>query len=149
MTYSRLMYGMADTGTLPKVLSTIHSRRRTPWVAILAATAIAGASTLVGDIEVIAQLSNFAVLVVFVMVNASLIYLRYARPDQERPFRSPGNWARMPIMALAGLTSSLFMLAQIRWEVLASGTGLAAVDFLVLLAYQRLIRHHQNLLTFS
>jgi hypothetical protein len=45
-------------------------------VAVAVATGIAGAFTLVGAIAVVAQLSNFAVLLVFVMVNASVIYLR-------------------------------------------------------------------------
>jgi APA family basic amino acid/polyamine antiporter len=145
ITSSRLMYGMSASGTLPRVLSAIHPKRKTPWIAALVATGIAGAFALLGDIETVVLLSNFAVLAAFVMVNASLIWLRYTRPGLERPFRVPWNLGRMPVMALLGMGFSLFMLAQIDRLVLAYGAGLAALGLVVLLLLRRFGRSGRGL----
>jgi APA family basic amino acid/polyamine antiporter len=46
-------------------------------------------------------------LVVFVLVNAALLKLRYSRPDLERGFRTPLNVGQLSITAVAGLVSCL------------------------------------------
>jgi APA family basic amino acid/polyamine antiporter len=137
ITSSRLLYGMSTSGTLPRMLSAIHSRRKTPWVAALVATVIAAAFALLGDIAAVAQLSNFAVLAAFVMVNASLVWLRYTRPGLERPFRVPWNLGKMPVIALLGVAFSLFMLAQIGWLVMTYGVGVAALGLAALVLLRR------------
>jgi len=45
---SRLSYGMAEHGLLSAALSTVLPQRRTPWVSIVATTAVAILLTLVG-----------------------------------------------------------------------------------------------------
>jgi APA family basic amino acid/polyamine antiporter len=137
MTSSRLMYGMSASGTLPRALSVIHSVRKTPWVAIMAATGVSAVLCLLRDIEVVAQLSNFAVLAAFVVVNAALIWLRYQRPGLERPFRVPWSVRRMPVMPLLGMGLSLFMLTQIEWRILAYGLALALLGLVMLFLHRR------------
>src|SRR5690606_40164731 len=41
MMASRLLYGMSRQGVLPKFLSYVHERTRTPWASILFTTALA------------------------------------------------------------------------------------------------------------
>ncbi len=135
LTSSRLMYGMASSGSLPRVLGTIHPRRYTPWVATLAASGIAAVFTLLGDIEVVAQTSNFAVLVAFAVVNFALIWLRLRRPDLERPFRVPLAIAGVPVTAVLGAGFSLFMMANVGLAALGYGAlitlaGIAIAFFL-------------------
>ncbi len=125
LTSSRLMYGMASSGSLPRALGAVHPRRRTPWLATLAASGIAAVFTLLGDIEVVAQTSNFAVLVAFAVVNVALIWLRFSRPGLERPFRVPLAIAGVPVTAVLGVGFSLFMMANV---------GLAALGYGVLIA---------------
>jgi APA family basic amino acid/polyamine antiporter len=116
-----------------------------PWVATLVTAVIASALALLGNIEVVAQLANFAVLVAFVVVNASLIWLRYTRPRLERPFRVPGNLGRMPVVALLGIGFSLFMLAQIEWKVLVYGVGVAGLGLVTLVLFQRFGQSYSDL----
>ena len=137
LTSSRLMYGMAGAGSLPKLMGVVHATRKTPWVATLVAVVVAVAFALLGDIEAVAQLSNFAILAAFLVVNAALIRLRYTRPDLARPFRTPWNIGRMPVVPLLGMGASLFMLAQIDLQVLGYGAGIALLGLAVSMSLSR------------
>ena len=101
-TAARRAYGMAGRGMLPAVFHIVGPRRHTPSVGTLAVTSGAGVLALVGDIRFVAQASNFAVFVAFVMVNATLIWLRYRRPEPPRPFRAPLAIGPAPVSALLG-----------------------------------------------
>lgn len=132
---SRMMYGMSKSGVLPGALAAVRRGRGTPWRATLVAGAVAAGFTLIGDIEMVAQLTNFAVLAAFVIVNASLIRLRYKRPAVDRQFRVPMNIGRVPVPALLGLGFSIFMIINIGLTIVAYGTAVAllgvAIAFLV------------------
>ncbi|MCI0439137.1 MAG: APC family permease [Chloroflexi bacterium] len=131
LTASRMAYGMASFGTLPGALARVHSKRRTPWVATLIAGAIAIAFALIGDIGAIAQLTNFAILVAFALVNAALIWLRYRRPEIPRAFRAPLNIGRFPLTGLFGIGFSIFMLANIELHVIGYGLLVAALGVVI------------------
>jgi len=137
LTSARLTYGMAVAGSLPKVLSAVHPRRKTPWLATLATVVIGVVFVFFGDIEDVAQLSNFAIIAAFLLVNAALIYLRYTSPDAPRPFRTPGRLGRMPVTPLLGIGLSLFMLAQLEARVLAYGALIALAGLAVSMLLRR------------
>src|ERR1700754_611265 len=48
---SRLIYGMAAQGIVPRGLGRVHGQRRTPWVAIEFVAALAGALVALGGLE--------------------------------------------------------------------------------------------------
>jgi APA family basic amino acid/polyamine antiporter len=125
LTSSRLIYGMAGAGSLPRLVGAVHATRKTPWVATLVAVGVAAVFALLGDIEAVAQLSNFAILAAFLVVNAALIRLRYTRPGLARPFRTPWSIGQMPVVPVLGIGTCLFMLAQIELAVLGYGLGVA------------------------
>jgi amino acid transporter len=91
---SRIFYGMAKDGTLPKAFGYLHPRYKEPWVGIflVAAIAIVGAIILDGDIPSIINLILAAVMAwifSYVLVNISVMILRSRRPDLERPYKTP------------------------------------------------------------
>jgi APA family basic amino acid/polyamine antiporter len=104
---SRLLYGVSkeEYQVFPTVFSRVHPSRRTPHYAV----ALVGAATLpfvlLGDIAIVAGLANVMLLVVFVLVNAALLRLRFSRPDAERGFRAPVNFGRLSVTAVLGLVS--------------------------------------------
>ena len=73
---SRLTYGMAEAGLLPAVLSKVLPQRRTPWVAIVATTAVAMVLTLVGDLSTLAETVVLLLLFVFISTNVAVLVLR-------------------------------------------------------------------------
>lgn len=80
---SRMVYGMARQGLVPRRLGQIHPHRRTPHLAILALAGIVLLLALWGNIGQLATATSMLLLCVFVVVNAALIVLQ-RRPDEER-----------------------------------------------------------------
>src|SRR5262249_46163668 len=88
---ARLMYGLADSGALPHPVATVSGRTFVPVTAVIVAVIGAVAFACIGDLTLIASVTNFAVYAVFLAVNASVIVLRWRAPDMPRPFRTPGS----------------------------------------------------------
>src|SRR5262245_58484861 len=87
---SRVLYGMAKAGAMPRPFARVHARRGTPLHAIGALALAAALFAGLGDFAVIAAVTDFAVYVVFVAVNATVVILRRTRPRARRPFAVGG-----------------------------------------------------------
>jgi len=129
---SRLLYGMAQEGVVPGPLGIVGSSRRTPWVAILFTTASAAVLIITGDLSKLADTTVALLVVVFAIVNASVLFLRRDRVEHEH-FRIPTPF---PIL---GVAVSAALLTQIEGEVwvragvlIAVGVGLWLLNALVL-----------------
>lgn len=127
---SRITYGMADSFSLPGVLAKVHPSRRTPWVAIFSIMLLSLVFVFAGDIQFAANVTNFTIFVTFIVINATLILLRYREPGLKRPFRVPVTIGRLPLMPLLGLGFCIFMLAQLGSDVLVTGVILTVLGLL-------------------
>ncbi|MGB9132377.1 MAG: APC family permease, partial [Methanosarcina sp.] len=58
---SRIVYGMAHAGALPRSFSRIHSRYQTPWAAIFGVAFFSILFVLIRDITTVANISNFMI----------------------------------------------------------------------------------------
>lgn len=92
---SRLLYGLARQGVLPRPLGLVHATRRTPWVAILFTTALAFGLIYVvvtrsatPAVALLGGTTSLLLLAVFTVVNISLIVLR-KKPVAHDHFRAP------------------------------------------------------------
>jgi APA family basic amino acid/polyamine antiporter len=139
---SRIGYGMARSGSLPALFSRVHLTRKTPYLAILAAASGAVLFLFAGDIGFIANVTNFTIFVTFMIVNLSVILLRFRSPDEIRPFRVPGSIGRIPVLPLLGIASCLFLFLQLTPEIIAIGALLVIIGGLVALFSGR--RQDQN-----
>lgn len=128
---SRIIYGMADSFTLPNILAKVHISRRTPWVAIAATTAASLLFIFAGDIVFVANVANFTLFVTFFVINAALIFLRFKEPGTKRPFVVPFTIWRVPVLPLFGIIFCVFMLVQLELTVLLVGTGLVVLGLLL------------------
>lgn len=81
---SRLMYGMAKEGLLPGRLSLVHHQRKTPWASIVLAAALVATLVFTGTLAVLAQTTSLLIMVVFGLVQLSLIRVKRA-PGAPRP----------------------------------------------------------------
>lgn len=117
---SRVVYGVskAEYNSFPSVFARIHPTRKTPYVAVGLVTAVTIPFALVGDLGVVAGLANVALLAVFVVVNLSLLKLRYAGEAQDSGYRAPLNVGRFSVTALVGLFSSLSLIAFYLFQLL-------------------------------
>lgn len=106
---SRMIYGMSRGGSLPGFLSRLHIKRRTPFISIFLVMALAIVFTFIGNIGMVASLTNAGIFISFFFVNLSVIFLRFRRPGDKRPFRTPINIGRFPLIPFLGTISCLLI----------------------------------------
>jgi APA family basic amino acid/polyamine antiporter len=99
---SRLVYGMAAQGIVPRGLGRVHGQRRTPWVAIVFVAALAVALIALGDLESLADTTVLLLLMVFVCVNAAVLLLR-REPVEHDHWRAPTALPALGAVACLGL----------------------------------------------
>lgn len=133
---ARIVYGMADSHSLPSSLGRVHISRRTPWVATFLVMIFAMLFTLMGDIAVVASLTNFTIFITFIVINAAVIVLRYKQPG-KRVFRIPINIGKFPVIPLVGALSCAIMLLNLGLEVLLYGVALTALGYVLYLALKK------------
>jgi len=137
---SRILYGIAQDKALPSFFSVIHQKRKTPWIAVVVIGALSACFVFAGDISTVANISVFAIIMVFVLVNVSLIWLRYKAPNTDRPFRSPLNVKKFPILAALGIATPLFGIMQLNSFVILMGFGVAGAGIAFYFVYNKLVR---------
>ncbi len=86
---SRLVYGMAKQGLLPKALAKVHAKRRTPHVAAGILLAILLTLALSGDITSLAKSTSVLILVCFMLVNSALVVLKHRKDEPKGQFEVP------------------------------------------------------------
>lgn len=139
---SRLTFGMARSRALPGTFAHVTRRSRVPLRALVVATLLAGFCALSGKVNLIAQVTDFSVYLVFVAVNVSVIVLRWRGPAVARPIRSPLALGRIPLLPLVGLASVGLLLPALDREALVVGTAvcLAGMAFGLFLDAQSPLR---------
>jgi len=117
---SRLLYGMATHDLVPSVFARVLPNRRTPWVAIIATTAVAMVLCTTSTLDALAETVVLLLLFVFVSTNIAVLVLRRDKVDTPH-FRTP---TVIPILAL--ITCAVLLTQQ------SAATWLRAGVFLVL-----------------
>lgn len=109
---SRLLYGVSkvEYQAFPEIFSRVHPTRKTPHYAVGLVGLVTIPFVLLGDIGAVAGLANLVLLLLFVLVNAALLNLRFRQPAADPGFRAPLNVGRLSLTAVAGLLSSLALI---------------------------------------
>jgi basic amino acid/polyamine antiporter, APA family len=124
---SRVLYGMASHGALPPFIARVSARTGAPTGALIVIGLFAVAFATLGDLALIASVTNFAVYVVFLAVNATVLVLRRRQPNAARPFRVPGAIGWVPVVPVLATAAVLVMIPQLSLTALGLGAGLVAV----------------------
>jgi APA family basic amino acid/polyamine antiporter len=132
---SRLVYGMATGGALPRQLARLN-RRHVPIAAVAFSTIAAMGFAMLNDLGLIASITDAAVYFVFLAVNASVVVLRFRSPELGRPFRVPFSILRVPLTPVLGAASTLLMLTRLEPRSLAIGLAVVASGLVVHFAVQ-------------
>ncbi|WP_107658328.1 APC family permease [Nocardia suismassiliense] len=86
---SRLLYGMARQGVLPRPLGHVHAGRRTPYIAILFTTLLALCLiAVVSEVPELGGTTALLLLAVFTVVNVAVLVLR-RDPVSHEHFHTP------------------------------------------------------------
>jgi amino acid transporter len=122
---SRLAYGMACQGLLPRYLGAIHPRRCTPHLAILTLMGVAMVLGLAVNIAPLAKATSVLLMAVFIVINAALIVL------QRRPGEAKGAFEVPTAVPVGGIIISTLLLAHAKLpEIEVAALLLAAIGVL-------------------
>jgi basic amino acid/polyamine antiporter, APA family len=142
---SRLIYGMANQGVLPRALGKVLPTRRSPWAAIVFTTALALVLIVVVRLQeensVVAALSGttaLLLLAVFSVVTVSVLILR-REPGREGGFKAP------TVIPVIGAVACLYLLGpwarleadMIQYKIAAGMLALGVVLWVVTFAVNR------------
>jgi ethanolamine permease len=130
---SRQVFAMARSGYLPRFLSGISHRFKTPHWAVIAGGVISFVALYTGTTAQIIIISVMGAVLMYMMSMVSLFILRKNEPDLERPFASP-FYPYFPAIAL--ILSGVCLIAIIYYNWLLSLVffgGLAAAIILFML----------------
>jgi APA family basic amino acid/polyamine antiporter len=130
---SRVFYSMSRDNLLPKWVSKIHPRFRTPWIStIIVGIAVAFLPALL-PISDLGHLVSIGTLLAFVIVCAGVWMLRYKRPDLPRPFKTPA----VPFVPIMGMVVSLYLMASLPWVTWERLIIWLVIGFVIYFGYGR------------
>lgn len=112
---ARISFAMSRDGLLPKWLSVVHPKHKTPFNSTILSGVITAFFAGFFPIGRVAELVNIGTLSAFVLICASVVMLRYKRPDLRRGFSVP----LMPFIPLVGIGFSLWLISGLpvhTWE---------------------------------
>jgi basic amino acid/polyamine antiporter, APA family len=143
---SRLVYSMGIHRQMPDGLRRLHPRFRTPWIGIIVFSGFAILVCLPGQADFLGNIYSFGALLSFTMAHASVIRLRYTKPDFERLYRGPWNVrvgdVDVPLFAVLGGTFTAIafvVIVALHPRVAAVGVGWLAIGCVI---YAFFRRHH-------
>ncbi|HKW89961.1 MAG TPA: amino acid permease [Candidatus Acidoferrales bacterium] len=119
---SRILYTMSHDGLLPKWVSKIHPKFRTPYLTSIAVGCFVAFLAAMFNIVFLGLLVSLGTLLAFTVVCLAVWVMRKTQPNVPRPFRTP--W--VPIVPILGMIISL--------SLMFSASPDAKVVFLIWLA---------------
>lgn len=122
---SRLMYGMAKQGLLPKPLARVHARRKTPYVATFVVIALLLGLAFAGDMATLAKATSVMLLLCFALMNTALVVLKRRKGEAKGHFEIP-----VAIPVLGTLVCLAMLGAAQREELTIAGALIGAIALL-------------------
>jgi len=123
---SRLLFAMASDGIFLPAARRVHTRYRTPHIAIAALTIWSAVLALSGTYEQLFTYVMFASILFSVAAGVALFRLRHTMPDRSRPYRTWGYPLVPAVFILGSLAFVVNTLVERPTESLA-GLGLLAL----------------------
>ncbi len=109
---SRVAFAMGRDGTLPRLLSELHPKKRTPHYAILASGSIIVLLVIALPLNTVAASADIMFLLLFLLVNWAVIVLRRTMPEVKRYYLIP----IFPLIPIFGIITK-FVLALSLWTI--------------------------------
>jgi basic amino acid/polyamine antiporter, APA family len=133
---ARLLFAMARDGVFLPAAATVHSRYRTPHIAIVALSGWSAVLALSGSYEQLFTYVMFSSILLHLVGAVGLFRLRRTRPDHPRPYRVWG-YPFVPVVFI--LSSGAFVLNTLveRPKESFAGLGLLALGLPVYWYFKR------------
>jgi APA family basic amino acid/polyamine antiporter len=109
VTGSRLMYGIAGQGALPRSLSKVSEGRRTPTNSIILIMLISAVFCLFEQVQRVLYAAAVTICMIDLIVCIALIYSRRRETKLARPFKVPFSVGRVPIPTVLAMISVMVL----------------------------------------
>jgi basic amino acid/polyamine antiporter, APA family len=130
---SRVFYAMGKDGLLPKSLSDLHPKFKTPYKANLAILVIVGAFAAFIPGDIVGDMTSIGTLFAFILVCVSVIVLRKTDPNMKREFKTPF----VPFVPILGIITCLLMIAGLGWTNWLRLAGWLAIGLVIYFLYSK------------
>jgi APA family basic amino acid/polyamine antiporter len=104
---TRVFWTMSRDGLLPRFISNVHPRFKTPWIITIVTGVIVALVGGILDVGEAGELCNIGTLLAFAIVSIAVMVLRVREPNLPRKFKTPWVWVIAPL----GVISSLILMA--------------------------------------
>jgi APA family basic amino acid/polyamine antiporter len=111
---TRIFYTMARDGLLPSMFARVNAKTKTPISNTLIVGAVAAGFAGFTGLDFLGDTTNVGTLVAFMLICITVIYLRFARPNLNRPFKMP-TWL-ICIIATLGAVMCFMLLMSLMSE---------------------------------
>ncbi|QGZ96838.1 APC family permease [Terricaulis silvestris] len=99
---TRIFYTMSRDGLLPSIFARVNKKTKTPVLNTILVGAVAAGFAGFKGLDFLGDITNVGTLVAFGLICITVIYLRFARPNLNRPFSMPG-WLAITIAAMGAI----------------------------------------------
>src|SRR5690606_27596975 len=153
--FGRQIYSLSRAGYFPVILSLTHSKRKTPYTALLMGSMIgfsvlmitqylAGADSGVFIRGALLNIAVFSAMLSYILQSGSFRLLRKNKPDQNRPYISTfGTWGAWTTILLA----SVIIFFQFRDQSYRTAVFISIAYLMVGLVYFGLKGRHRLILS--
>jgi ethanolamine permease len=131
---SRQVFALARSGYLPRILSNVNHKFKTPHWAMIAGGVISFVALFTGTTGQVLTLSVLGAVVMYAMSMISLFILRVKEPALERPFASP-FYPVFPIIASIILVITIVTIVWFNFKlslVFFAGLAVTIVVFILM-----------------
>jgi len=109
---SRIFWTMSKDGLLPKFVSSVHPKFRTPWLTTIFTGLVVAIFSALFTVREAGSLVSIGTLLAFVIVSIGVLVLRVREPNLPRRFKTPCVWLVAPL----GAFSALYLMWFLPWR---------------------------------
>lgn len=130
---SRILYSMGKAKALPEKIAVVSAKRKTPYVASIVIFIASVCLLTLGKLEVVASVSSLTTIFAFLLVNVTVIMLRFTQAEKKRAFKIPVSIGKVPVLSVLAGVIAIVMLTQFEVKVYLIGGSLLLISALYFL----------------
>lgn len=142
ITAPRLVFALGERGDFPRIFAAVHSRFRTPYVAILVWAVCVLVLALTGNFIWNAVLSVAARLVTYAMSCGALIQMRRRQPNADA-WRAPAGQL-LAILGFGFCVLLVFRMNSVHAMIVAGVSAVATANWLAVRSRLRAVASHRT-----